>query len=254
MQLRTQDVTYQVQDKVIIDRISLYTKEKGFVGLLGPNGSGKSTFLKTIYRVLKPQTGSIQLDHHDILKIPLNELAKQMAAVIQEPIHETEFTVEEVILMGRYPFKSLLDKENTNDYQIVENALNQVGLWNMRGQLFTTLSGGEKQRTLIARALAQTPRFLILDEPTNHLDIHHQLEVLDLLKRLETGVLVTLHDLNLAAHYCDYLFLLQAGRIVCHGTPEEVLTQDTIRAVYQVESEVMRHPITGKLHIHYFPP
>ena len=156
-------------------------------------------------------------------------------------------------MMGRYPFKTGLQTENQEDQRIVENALHQVNMWDRREQVFLSLSGGEKQRILIARALAQTPQYLILDEPTNHLDIYHQIEILDLLKQLDTGILTTLHDLNLAAYYCDYLYLLKEGNVVAEGTPEKVLTQENIVSIYEVDVDIQTHPQTNKLHIMFLP-
>lgn len=252
-ELEASHISYQIKDKLIIEDINIRTKNKEIVGLLGPNGSGKSTFLKTVYRVLKPNSGTIVLSGKNIEQISSKELFRQLAIVSQENHGEFEFTAMEVVMMGRYPFKGNLEKENQHDIQIVENALQQVDMWDYRDHIFVTLSGGEKQRTLIARALAQTPQYLILDEPTNHLDVHHQMETMDLLKQLGIGVLITIHDLNLAAYYCDYLYILKEGRLVEKGTPAEVLTPEIIHSVYNVCSEVRVHPKTQKLNIHFIP-
>ena len=253
MQLKVTGVSYQVEEKSLIEDIHLHTREGEFVGLLGPNGSGKSTFLKTIYRVLKPSSGIIFLDQEDVLKTPLKQLFRQLAVVTQEAHGEFEFRVGEVVMMGRYPFKGQFDRETQQDRDIVESVLKKVGMWDYRDQPFPTLSGGEKQRVFIARALAQTPQFLILDEPTNHLDIYYQIEMLYLLKQLQIGVLTALHDLNLAAYYCDYLYLLSQSRVVAEGPPSTVMTPETIYSVYHVWSEVTLHPQTGKLSIVFLP-
>lgn len=251
--LEASEVTYHASEKVIIQSISLQTQKGKFVGLLGPNGSGKSTFLKTVYRVLSPQHGKIILDGQVTEKYRTNELFQKLSVVGQEAHGDFDFSAMEVVMMGRYPFKTGLQTENQEDQLIVENALHQVNMWDRREQVFFSLSGGEKQRILIARALAQTPQYLILDEPTNHLDIYHQIEILDLLKQLDTGILTTLHDLNLAAYYCDYLYLLKEGNIVAEGTPEEVLTQQNIVSIYEVDVDIQTHPQTKKLHIMFLP-
>lgn len=251
--LEASEVTYHASEKVIIQNISLQTQKGKFVGLLGPNGSGKSTFLKTVYRVLSPQHGKIILDGQLTEKYRTNELFQKLSVVGQEAHGDFDFSAIEVVMMGRYPFKTGLQTENQEDQQIVENALHQVNMWDRREQVFLSLSGGEKQRILIARALAQTPQYLILDEPTNHLDIYHQIEILDLLKQLDTGILTTLHDLNLAAYYCDYLYLLKEGNVVAEGTPEKVLTQENIVSIYEVDVDIQTHPQTNKLHIMFLP-
>ncbi|MBW7885708.1 MAG: ABC transporter ATP-binding protein, partial [Caldilineaceae bacterium] len=179
--------------------------------------------------------------------------ARCTAVVTQERTSDFEFSVYEIVLMGRNPHKGLVDRYTAADAGIVEDALRQVNMLAFAACSFHALSGGEKQRVLVARALAQQARFLILDEPTNHLDIRYQLEILTLLKRLGTTTLAALHDLNLAAWFCDRLFLLKDGRVVVSGSPEDVLQPAHIRAVYGVDAHVERHRITGQLQITFFP-
>lgn len=253
MNLNVQNVSWDVEAQRIIHDISLNVQSNEFVGLLGPNGSGKSTLLRCIYRSLKPSTGTIHLNERDLLTVPAKEAAQKMAVVLQESPIQFDFTVREMVMMGRTPHKKLLDADTSEDWQLVENALIQVNMLSFADRSFSTLSGGEKQRVLIARALAQQAQFLVLDEPTNHLDIRYQLEILDLVSSLGVTTLAALHDLNLAAIYCDRLYVLKAGEVVAEGTPSDILTSELIAEVYGVSAEVALHPLTGKLNITYLP-
>lgn len=253
MNLNVQNVSWDVEAQRIIHDISLNVQSNEFVGLLGPNGSGKSTLLRCIYRSLKPSTGIIHLNERDLLTVPAKEAAQKMAVVLQESPIQFDFTVREMVMMGRTPHKKLLDADTSEDWQLVENALIQVNMLSFADRSFSTLSGGEKQRVLIARALAQQAQFLVLDEPTNHLDIRYQLEILDLVSSLGVTTLAALHDLNLAAIYCDRLYVLKAGEVVAEGTPSDILTSELIAEVYGVSAEVALHPLTGKLNITYLP-
>ena len=236
--LKVQNICYGVKDRQILNGADLEVSAGEFVGLIGPNGSGKSTLLKNIYKVLKPQQGTVRLMDLDLLAMSNREMAQRLAVVIQE--HETafDFTVEEVIRMGRHARKGLLESDNAEDDALMEEVLNRTGLQPIREQSFLTLSGGEKQRVLIARALVQDTPCLILDEPTNHLDIKYQLELMELVKSLGRTMLAAIHDLNIAAHYCDKLYAIKGGRIVAAGTPEQVLTPELIRELYEVEAKV----------------
>ena len=222
------------------------------VGLIGPNGSGKSTFLRTVYRVLKPDAGSITLDGDDLWRLSTRDAARRTAAVLQESPGDFEFSAEEVVSMGRTPHKGVLDRETAEDHRIVAESLARVGMTDFADRSFSTLSGGEKQRVLVARALAQKARFLVLDEPTNHLDIRYQLEILELVKGLGVTTLAAMHDLNLAAAYCDRLFAIEGGRLVTSGTPAEVLTPPLLRRVFGVGAHVHPDPLTGKPHLTFF--
>lgn len=253
MKLQTEGVSWSVEAHKIVNDISLAVAEGEFVGLLGPNGSGKSSLLRTIYRILKPEAGLVTLDGANVWHLPPREVARQMAVVMQERSGDFDFSVHEIVMMGRNPHKGMFDRDTTQDFQLVEEALARVDMTAFAGRSFLTLSGGEKQRVLIARALVQQAHFLVLDEPTNHLDIHYQLEILELVKHLGVTALAALHDLNLAAFYCDRLYVLKAGQVVASGSPEVVLNPDLIRTVYGVWSEVSTHPLTGKLTITFFP-
>lgn len=253
MKLQTEDVSWSVEAKQIVDAVTLAVAEGEFVGLLGPNGSGKSSLLRTIYRILKPDAGIIELDGANVWQSSSREVARQMAVVMQERTGDFDFTVHEIVMMGRNPHKGMFDRDTMQDFQLVDEALARVELSDFAQRSFLTLSGGEKQRVLIARALVQQAKVLVLDEPTNHLDIHYQLEILELVKNLGVTTVAALHELNLAAFYCDRLYVLKAGQLVASGTPEEVLQPNLIRDVYGVWSEVSTHPLTGKLTITFFP-
>ena len=253
MNLQAENVSWSVAAKQIVDAVSLVVDEGEFVGLIGPNGSGKSSLLRTIYRILQPDTGVIELGGTNVWDVTPGEVARQMAVVMQESTGDFDFSVREIVMMCRNPHKGMFDRETVWDIQLVDDALDQVGIIDFAQRSFLTLSGGEKQRVLIARALVQQANFLVLDEPTNHLDIHYQLEILELVKSLGTTTIAALHELNLAALYCDRLYVLKQGQLVASGTPEAVLHPDLIRDVYGVWSEVSLHSLTGKLTITFFP-
>ena len=253
MNLQAENVSWSVAAKQIVDAVSLVVDEGEFVGLIGPNGSGKSSLLRTIYRILQPDSGVIELGGTNVWDVTPSEVARQMAVVMQESTGDFDFSVREIVMMGRSPHKGMFDRETVWDIQLVDDALDQVGIIDFAQRSFLTLSGGEKQRVRIARALVQQAKFLVLDEPTNHLDIHYQLEILELVKSLGTTTIAALHELNLAALYCDRLYVLKQGQLVASGTPEAVLHPDLIRDVYGVWSEVSLHSLTGKLTITFFP-
>lgn len=252
MELKATDVVVRLSRKDIVKQASLQVKGRQFVGLLGPNGSGKTTLLKSVYRVLKPASGIITLDDTDITRLSHRESAKRMGVVSQFTNMSFDFSVEEVVLMGRAPHKKALSRDTAEDFQIVEDSLRRVNMLEFRDRSFLTLSGGEKQRILLARTLAQQVDMMILDEPTNHLDIKYQIQIMDVVKSLNIGVLAALHDLNLTLMYCDYVYVMKDGCVVAHGCPEQIITPELIRQVYEVDCDVMRHPKTGKLNVVYF--
>jgi iron complex transport system ATP-binding protein len=214
MQVNAQQIVVELSGQRIVREVSLNVATGEIVGLVGPNGSGKSTFLRTIYRVLRPLAGRILLDTREVWKMSARETARSTGVVVQEALSEFEFTAREMVQMGRNPHRGLLDRDTAEDTLIVNEALQRVHMLAYGERAFTTLSGGEKQRVLVARALAQQPQLLVLDEPTNHLDIQHQFALLELVCSLKMTTLVTLHDLNLAAAYCQRLYVLSEGQIV----------------------------------------
>ncbi len=249
MKIGVQRVSWTVEARRIIKSISLQAFPGEFIGLIGPNGSGKSSLLRLIYRIYPPDAGAIYLDERDILSMSMKESARCVAVVTQEHSGDFDFTVYEIVMMGRTPHKKLIDADTAEDDIIVRNSLKRVGMLSLAQRDFYTLSGGEKQRVLIARALAQQAQVLILDEPTNHLDIRYQLEIMGLIRSLGITTIAAMHDLNLAATYCDRIYLLKSGKIVAHGKPQDVLTTKRIKSVYGVDVEVEIRPHTGHLNI-----
>lgn len=249
MDLIVKDIDLSIGDKQIIKNISMDCKDGKFIGLIGPNGSGKSTLLKSIYKVLKPNQGEIYLGEKDVLKESYKEIFKDMSVVGQFNNMEFDFTVFEIVMMGRTPHKKFLEDDNDLDKKIVLNALKEVDLLSYKDRSYMTLSGGEKQRVVLARAIAQEPKFLVLDEPTNHLDIKNKLELFKILKSLNIGILAALHDLNMAIENCDILYILKDGEIVDKGTPDKVIRKETLDKVYEVNSEIYKSPVDGKLKV-----
>ncbi|HWP95290.1 MAG TPA: heme ABC transporter ATP-binding protein [Syntrophomonadaceae bacterium] len=231
----------------VLADVNLVINQGDILGIIGPNGSGKSTLLRTMSRVLPPRHGSIMMQERDLYKIPAQQAARQLAFVSQETGVDFPFTVEEVVLMGRIPHLKRFQKEGAQDWEVVHRALDLTGTSHLAGRPVNELSGGERQRVLIARALAQEPRVLFLDEPTSFLDLNFQIEIMELLKRLrhEQGltVVMVVHDLNLACHYCDSLLVLKEGRIFTAGSPDKVISAHLIQEVYGCQVRVeYRHP------------
>lgn len=251
--VNVENVDISVPKKRIVEAASLHVDEGEFVGIIGPNGSGKSTLLKTIYRTMKPEAGRIELEGMLLTDMSLRDSALKLSVVAQHNYYNFEFDVEEVVMMGRTPHKKSMELDTKEDRDIVTESLRAVNMEDMRKRKFSSLSGGEQQRIILARALAQRTPILVLDEPTNHLDIKYQLEVLDIVRGLDCTVLCALHDLNLAAQYCDRLYIMKDGHVVSEGTPEEVITEENIAWIYGVEASVERHPKTGLLNVVYYP-
>lgn len=215
-------------------------KEKEFVGIIGPNGSGKSTFLKCLYRVLQPETGKVVVNGQDIRNYPYKKSAQKTAVVAQHNSGNLDFSVKEFVLMGRSPYKGLLERADGCDDEIAMRNIKLVGMEEYQNANFAFLSGGEQQRVILARALTQTPACLILDEPTNHLDIKYQLEMLKTVKNSGKTVIAAIHDLNMACMYCDRLIALKNGKIVGDDTPENLINPAFIRFLFGVEAEIIR--------------
>ncbi|MFD7783943.1 ABC transporter ATP-binding protein [Streptomyces nojiriensis] len=243
--LDAEDVTVVVDGRTLVDRVSLHVAPGEVLALVGPNGAGKSTLLRTFYRVLRPTSGHVLLDGEDVWRMPGKRLAQRLAAVLQETAGDFELTVYEVVAMGRTPHKRAFAGDDAEDRGIIMGSLEELDVAALAQAPFDRLSGGEKQRVLIARALAQRTKAMVLDEPTNHLDLRHQLDALRLVRRIGVTAVIALHDLNLAASFCDRICVLDGGRVVATGTPREVLTRDLLAEVYRVEAEVSVHPGTG---------
>ena len=251
MKITTEQLQATLGGSHILKGVSIEVSDKDFVGIIGPNGSGKSTLLKSIYRVLTPQSGTVFLDGNALNSYKPKESARKMAVVAQHNYYNFEFSVQDVVMMGRAPHKKAMERDNADDYRIVREALEKVNMGGFAQRSFSTLSGGEQQRVILARALAQQTQCLILDEPTNHLDIKYQLQLMDIVRSLRLTVVSAIHDLNIAAMYCNKLFVLQNGRIIAFGPPKQVLTREFIRQVYEVEAKLYTDPETGQMHILY---
>ncbi|MDX3849123.1 ABC transporter ATP-binding protein [Streptomyces sp. AK02-01A] len=252
--LRIEGLSYGTGGRRLVDGADLTAAPGETVGLVGPNGSGKTTLLRCVYGTLRPTRGRALLDGDDLHTMTPKARARRVATVPQDGRTDFELTVREVVAMGRSPHKRFWEPDTAADEALAAAALERVGIAALAGRAFPSLSGGERQRALVARALVQRPSLLVLDEPTNHLDIRYQLDVLSLVRGSGTTNLLALHDLNLAAYYCDRIYVLQAGRIVASGTPREVLTAELLQTVYGVKAEVSTHPVTGATTIVYLPP
>lgn len=256
--LSVRGVSVRLGAQTILDAVDL-TAEPGMVtGLIGPNGAGKSTLLRVILGLAPIESGTVSFGGTDLLAMTRRRRAQFATFVEQSAGTDARLTTREVALLGRIPFQTVWQvSPSAEDTSLAEAALAAVDMLAFADRLYHTLSGGEQQRVQIARALAQQPRLLLLDEPTSHLDVHAQLATLALLhQRARAGgtILLALHDLNLAAGFCDALILLHDGRQVAAGPPEQVLTPALLRAVYGVDVTVLRHPRNGRPLIAYDLP
>lgn len=253
MSLSVNHLDYEIGNDRILDQISLEIRDGEFIGLIGPNGCGKSTLLKHIYRVYKPKGQTVFLDGKDITELSSKKLAGKLAVMAQENQLEFDFTVRDMVMFGRHAHKKFLEGDTAKDRELCEKCLREVGLTGYEGRSYLSLSGGEKQRVLLARVLMQECDYIVLDEPTNHLDVSYQYQIMDILKKQDVTVFSSIHDLNLAALYCDRIIFLYHGKIVACGTPEKVLTEENIRIYFGIKAEVTRNAATGKLQIYYLP-
>lgn len=230
-------------ERAILSNIEYCFEEGHMTALLGPNGSGKTTMLRHFLLQIKSQEGSVLIDGKDVAAYTAKERGRVLAWVPQSQTGESAFATEDVVRMARYPYKSTFEADNKEDDKIVEEAMKSVGVWELRNRQFSSMSGGEKQRTLIARAITQTTPWILLDEPTSNLDVKHQLEILGLMKKLveekKSSVVLVMHDFNLVERFCDRAVLLKDGRIVAKGETGDVLTSELLREVYEVEFDIL---------------
>jgi iron complex transport system ATP-binding protein len=239
-------VSVSVRGKALITDVSLSVTPGEVLAVVGPNGAGKTTLLRTLYRAQRPSAGCVLVDGTDVWKTRGKQAARRVAAVLQEATGDFELTVFDMVAMGRTPYKRSFEADNLEDREIIGAALAALDIAQLSGAGFGQLSGGQKQRVLIARALAQRTDVIVLDEPTNHLDLRHQHEALHLLRETGATVVAALHDLNLAAAYCDRICVLDLGRLVAVGTPAEVLTVQLLADVYGVAARVTVDADTGR--------
>ncbi|MFG3661525.1 ABC transporter ATP-binding protein [Streptomyces sp. NPDC047706] len=249
--ITTTQLSWSVKGHRLLDNIDMAVHDGRIVGLLGPNGSGKSTLLRLLAGLRRPDSGTVHFDDTSLHDLSRRVRARRLAVVEQDVSAHHHVNVRQVVELGRTPFRGRFDALTEHDRRIVDAALERADITGKQHQSWHTLSGGEKQRAQLARALAQEPQEILLDEPTNHLDIRHQLELLDLLSSLDVTSVVALHDLNLAARYCDHIVVLDHGQVAAAGAPEAVLTPDLIKSVYSVDVLVDREHTTGTLRITY---
>ncbi len=254
MKLEVKDIVYSIDSKLIVNGVSLGINEGEFVGLVGPNGCGKSTLLKNIYKVYKPDSGACYIDGKNLAEMSSRDTALEMSVMQQENNVEFDMTVYDMVMLGRFAHQKMFGgNDKKKERQIVLDGIREVGLEGYEERSFLSLSGGEKQRTLVARALVQRAELIILDEPTNHLDIGYQYQIMNILKRQKLTVFSSIHDLNVASCYCDRIILLKKGQIVDVGTPEEVFVPSKIRQLFGIDTEITVNRSTGKPNIIFIP-
>ena len=252
-----EDLSYSVDAQTLLDSVDLHAEQGQFVGLIGPNGAGKSTLLRALSGMLRHERGMVRLEGADLRSMSSRDVAASMALVPQIAPYTHGFTSFELVLMGRYPHLGRFQIESSEDNRIARDAMQLTDTREFADRTLDTLSGGERQRIFVSRALAQQPRVLLLDEPTSNLDVYHQLKVLDLVRQLvDDGLtaVAAIHDLQMAARYCDRLVLLSGGRVLAEGTPEEVLTPEAVESAFGVRCAVYRDPVAGSLAISLIGP
>jgi len=235
----------------ILREINLSVEKGGFFGIIGPNGSGKTTLLKGLGRILLPSAGTITIEGRELSEYSFRDLAKEMGVVPQETNISFDFTVRDIVMMGRHPYIKRFSSESVKDVEIARHAMEVTNTLAFADRSVNEVSGGERQRVIIARALAQQPRILLLDEATSHLDISHQIEILNIMKNLkgEVTIVGVFHDLNLASYYCDRMVMIDEGRIAAIGTPNEVLTRENLKKTFSIDSVIRTNPMTGRPYV-----
>ncbi|MDG1750656.1 MAG: ABC transporter ATP-binding protein [Thalassotalea sp.] len=249
--LQAENVSWHINNKVIINDVSFTANKGETVGIVGPNGAGKTSLLKCLYQENKMTSGKVTLSEISLDLFDRKDIAKKVAVVGQQ--HEAVFnlTVFDIVHMGLIPHKAFFESNTEADIQLIDDALAQVHLKSKQDQIFNTLSGGEQQRCLIARAIVQRPEILIMDEPTNHLDIYYQHQILSIVKKLGLTLIMTIHDLNLAAQYCDHLLLLSEGEVRAFDETDKVLNAALIKETFHIDCLVDRNPLTDKMRVTY---
>ncbi|WP_315168074.1 ABC transporter ATP-binding protein [Metaclostridioides mangenotii] len=246
----TKDLSISYGENLIVDNLSIEIPKGEITVIIGPNGCGKSTTLKTIARMLKPTNGNIYLLGNDIEKIPTKEIAKQMSILPQTPKAPEGLTVTELVAYGRFPHQKGFGKLLKEDKDIIDWSIKATNVEEFKDKQIGSLSGGQTQRVWIAMALAQQSELILLDEPTTYLDLAHQLEILELLQKLnqeqQRTIVMVLHDLNLSSRFADYMIAVRSGNVVCSGTPFEVMTKENLKSVFNIDAEIILDPRTSK--------
>ena len=250
--IKVENVSVSLDDNVILSDVSFDIPQGCFVGVLGPNGAGKSTLLRCIYRYIRPSSGQVLYRETDVWSYSANQYATEVAVVLQHTPQQFRLNVYDVVALGLVPHQSLFASNSISDKEDVKNAITQVGLSHKSVEEFESLSGGEKQRAMIARAIVQKPQLLVLDEPTSHLDVKYQIQIMELAKSLGITVVASFHDLNLASAICDELLLLDKGKLVAQGKPEAVITEQNLSDVFDVCAKVTHHPQHKAPQVTYF--
>lgn len=244
--LDVRNLSFSYGKNQILNGINLSFSKGKFYTVIGPNGSGKSTFIKNLSKIIEPDRSSVFIDDEDICTISNKKLARMMAVIPQNILIDYDFSVYDIVMMGRSPYKRRFEEFNAEDKQIIEKYMKITNTWNLRDKLITQLSGGETQRVIAARTLSQKADIILLDEPISHLDIQYQVEFLNIFKKLrnEKIIVVVLHDLNLASMFSDEIILINKGKIAAKGKPQEVITKENIKSVYNISVEVLHNPIS----------
>lgn len=248
--IRVQELSYSIATKPILDRISFSVKGQSMVGVIGPNGSGKTTLLKHIYRALPPVQNTVYIHGKAIETMSYRDSAQEITVLRQENGSDFSYTILEMVLMGRSPHRKFFESDTKDDKELAHLALQRVGMDHAANRRFANLSGGEKQRVLIARSLAQEAEILLLDEPTNHLDVHYQWMLMEIIRSLNKTVLSVFHELNLACAFCDYLYVLSDQKIIAQGKPTDVCTKELLATVFRIDADVF-HDKNGTPRIVY---
>lgn len=242
--MQIKDISFKYTEKTILKNLNFSIEKGEFLGILGPNGCGKTTLLKNLCNLCKPYEGNIEVFGTSLPKISYKDLAKKVAVVHQFDSIGFDFSVYDIVLMGRMPYQKRFSSETKYDHDVVKKCMKITNTWDLKDQKILQISGGQRQRVMIARALAQEPDILILDEPISHLDIKHQINILNLCKTLneEKGmtIIITIHDINMAAKYCKKIMLMSSGEIRAYDKPEIVLTKENIKNIYDIEVGFLR--------------